>query len=49
VVARSGALASVEALLEAQHARALHAVAGLDEPARAALTQLAGMAVFRWR
>lgn len=49
VVARSGALASVEALLDAEHARALHAISGVGEPARAALTQLADLAVFRWR
>jgi geranylgeranyl diphosphate synthase type I len=49
VVARSGALASVEALLTAEHARALHAVEGVYPPARTALTQLADMAVFRWR
>jgi geranylgeranyl diphosphate synthase type I len=49
VVASSGALASVEALIAAQHALALHALDGLYEPARAALAQLAGLATRRWQ
>jgi geranylgeranyl diphosphate synthase type I len=46
-VADSGALASVEALLSAQHALALEALAGLPAPAAAALRELAGLAIER--
>lgn len=46
-VADSGALASVEALLSAQHALALEALAGLPEPAASALRELAGLAIER--
>jgi geranylgeranyl diphosphate synthase type I len=49
IVAASGALASVEALITAQHDRALHALRGIDEPARGALTRLAGLATRRGR
>jgi isopentenyl-diphosphate delta-isomerase type 1 len=47
IVARSGALASVEALIEHRLAVARHAVAALDDPARGALAELAGLAVRR--
>lgn len=47
VVADSGALASVEALLSAQHALALEALDGLPEPAASALRELAGLAIER--
>ena len=47
IVADSGALASVEALLRAEHATALEAIEGLPEPARAALTELADLAIER--
>jgi isopentenyl-diphosphate delta-isomerase type 1 len=47
VVAATGALASVEALLVAQHALALEAVAEVPEPARSALHELAGLAIQR--
>ncbi|MGK2948100.1 MAG: isopentenyl-diphosphate Delta-isomerase [Acidimicrobiales bacterium] len=46
-VADSGALASVEALLAAQHALALEALVGLPEPAASALRELAGLAIER--
>lgn len=49
IVASSGALASVEALIEAERARAVDAVAGLDATARAALTRLADLAAHRGR
>jgi geranylgeranyl diphosphate synthase type I len=49
IVAGSGALASIEALLDAQHALALRAIADLYAPARAALEQLADLAIRRWR
>ena len=49
IVATSGALASVEALVEAQRARALRAIAGIDGPAQAALEQLAASATRRDR
>jgi isopentenyl-diphosphate delta-isomerase type 1 len=49
IVADSGALASVEALIAARHDQALRAVAGLDGPARAALESLAGLATHRDR
>lgn len=47
VVADTGALASVEALLVAKHLEAVHTLAVVPEPARAALTQLADVAVWR--
>jgi geranylgeranyl diphosphate synthase type I len=47
VIASCGALASVEALLADQHERALAAVAGVPEPARGALEELARLAVER--
>ncbi len=48
VVADSGALASVEALVAAQHTIALEAIDGvIPEPARSALRQLAGLAIER--
>ena len=47
VIAKSGALASVEALLSMQHQIALAAIAGIDEPARTALEQLAASAIER--
>jgi isopentenyl-diphosphate delta-isomerase type 1 len=46
-VAATGALASVEALICAQHAVAVAAIAGVPEPARAALTELADLAICR--
>ena len=49
IVAESGALASVEALIAAHHDQALRAVAGLDGPARVALESLAGLATHRDR
>jgi geranylgeranyl diphosphate synthase type I len=49
IVARSGALASVEALIRAEHARARAAVAGLPQPARQALEALASVALDRDR
>lgn len=48
VVVSSGARASVEALVAAQHALALHALDGvIPEPARSALRQMASLAVER--
>lgn len=47
VVADTGALASVEALLTAQHALALEAVTAIGDPAGAALRELAGLAIQR--
>ncbi|MGD9702533.1 MAG: isopentenyl-diphosphate Delta-isomerase [Acidimicrobiia bacterium] len=47
IVARSGALASVETMLRAHHSTALAALAGVPEPARAALTALASDVVHR--
>ncbi|HKE72237.1 MAG TPA: isopentenyl-diphosphate Delta-isomerase [Acidimicrobiales bacterium] len=47
IVAGCGALASVEADLDAHHARALAAAAGLTPPARGALERLAGLALRR--
>lgn len=47
IVAETGALASVEALIAAEHARALHALASVPEPARSGLTDLARGAVRR--
>jgi geranylgeranyl diphosphate synthase type I len=47
VVAATGALASVEALIAAQHAVAVAAVADLPEPARISLTELADLAICR--
>jgi len=47
IVAETGALASVEALLRAEHATALEAIAAVPEPARAALTEMADLAIQR--
>ncbi len=47
IVARSGALASTEALIREQHAHAVDAIRDVSEPARSALTTLAGLAVQR--
>lgn len=47
VVAVTGALASVEALIAAQHGVALAAIATLPEPARSSLTELADLAICR--
>jgi isopentenyl-diphosphate delta-isomerase type 1 len=47
IVAGCGALASVEADLDAHHARALAAAAGLTPPARGALERLAALALRR--
>ena len=47
VVVSSGALASVEALLSSEHARALEAIDELPDAARAALTDLAQLAIRR--
>jgi geranylgeranyl diphosphate synthase type I len=47
VVADTGALASVEALLRAEHATAVAAIQDIPEPARAALTELADLAIER--
>lgn len=47
VVADTGALASVEALLAAQHTVALEAIAAIPDPAGAALRELAGLAIQR--
>ena len=47
IVAGTGALASVEALLVVKHLQAVHALAVVPEPARTALTQLADLAVWR--
>lgn len=49
VVAATGALASVEALLVAQHAAALEALEPLVDPARSALAELADLAIRRHR
>lgn len=49
IVASSGALASVEARIAAEHARAIAAVADLPARAAAALTMLADLAAFRTR
>jgi geranylgeranyl diphosphate synthase, type I len=49
IVADCGALASVEALLDAHHSRALDAIVGLPSPARPALAQLAALAIHRRR
>jgi isopentenyl-diphosphate delta-isomerase type 1 len=49
IVAASGALASVEALITAEHTRARQAVAGLEGPSRRALGQLADLSVRRDR
>jgi isopentenyl-diphosphate delta-isomerase type 1 len=49
VIAASGALASVERLIDAEHAAALRAVVGLPEPARDALVRLAASAIRRDR
>jgi geranylgeranyl diphosphate synthase type I len=47
IVAASGALASIEALIRAEHARALTAIAGVPQPARSALESLATAALER--
>jgi geranylgeranyl diphosphate synthase type I len=47
IVAESGALASVEAMIRADHARAEAALAAIDDPARSALSQLARSAIER--
>lgn len=47
IVAGSGALASVETLIEAQYASALDALDGLPDPARSALARLADLAAHR--
>ncbi len=47
VIAESGALASIEVLIADRHARALAAIADLDEPARGALERLASSAIER--
>jgi isopentenyl-diphosphate delta-isomerase type 1 len=47
VIASSGALASVEVLIADRHARAVAAIAHLDDPARSALEQLASSAIER--
>ncbi len=47
IVGATGALASIEALIAARHAVALEAIDGLPTPARAALTELADLAICR--
>ncbi len=47
VVAATGALASIEALIASQHLAALEAAASLPDPARIALLELADLAVAR--
>jgi geranylgeranyl diphosphate synthase type I len=47
LVAATGALASIEALIAAHHAVALRAIVDLPAPARAALTELADLAICR--
>lgn len=49
VVADTGALSSVEALLAAEHLGALEASDSLPEPARGALAELADLAIRRFR
>lgn len=49
VVADSGALASVETLVAAEHALAVDVLGAVPEPARGALEELAGLAVERRR
>jgi isopentenyl-diphosphate delta-isomerase type 1 len=49
IVARSGALASIETLLRSQHATAIAALAAVPQPARAALEALASLAIQRRR
>jgi geranylgeranyl diphosphate synthase type I len=49
VVVRTGALASIELLLAAQHAVAVQALTGIPEPARGALRELADEAIRRRR
>ena len=46
-VGATGALASIEALISAHHTVALEAIGGLPSPARAALTELADLAICR--
>ena len=47
IVAGSGALASVEALLRSEHATALEAIEAVPDPARRALEELADLAIER--
>jgi geranylgeranyl diphosphate synthase type I len=47
IVLDSGALASVETLVGALHARALQSLAGVPQPAQAALRRLARLAAYR--
>ena len=47
MVAATGALASVEALIAAHHAVAVAAIAAVPDPARTALTELADLAICR--
>jgi isopentenyl-diphosphate delta-isomerase type 1 len=49
IVTASGALASIEALIEAERARAVHALTDVPEPARTALAALAATAAQRDR
>jgi isopentenyl-diphosphate delta-isomerase type 1 len=49
IVSASGARASIEALIEAERARAVHALADVPEPARTALATLAAGAAHRDR
>jgi geranylgeranyl diphosphate synthase, type I len=49
IVTTSGARASVEALIEAERARAVHALSDVPEPARTALARLASHAAHRDR
>ena len=49
VIAHSGALASIERLIAHQHELAVEAIAGLEQPSRIALEQLAANAVERRR
>ena len=49
IVATSGARASIEARIEAERARAVAAIAHLDDPARTALVRMAAMATDRGR
>jgi isopentenyl-diphosphate delta-isomerase type 1 len=49
IVAESGALASIEARLSAEYARAVDALTAMPQPARAALAELASLAIERDR
>jgi len=49
IVSASGARASIEALIEAERAQAVHALAGVPEPARSALAGMAATATHRDR